>query len=221
MTLNLPAKIGPTLVTHCRYTKLKQLCNEYLARRKQTCRLLEILCESPTVTASLQRLQMLSNELEHLMFNTSCRGLTIDITAESFELIDLLDSNSPSKPKIDSVTVRKYSKRLYAKHHPDRKGGDPQVFNSVKALVKANHVEGLYLMLLETDFSDADDSVLTKMIQSMQGRLDRLPASNSWKINYAYMAKGKEAAQEELVRQLERKCESTAFQILGVEEKLT
>ena len=222
MTKNLPAKLGPTLATRCRYTKLKQLCAEYQAKRTQSCRMLEVLCDYPEVAKVLNRLQELSNELEHLLFNatTSGDGIFIDVTAESFELIDLLDSNSPTRPKLDRVTVRKYSKRLYAKHHPDRKGGNPQLFQSIKALVKANHVEGLYLMLLDTDFSDADDSVLTKMIQSMQGRLDKIPASNSWKVNYAYMAKGKDAAAQELISQLERKCETTAFQILGVSEKL-
>lgn len=213
MKTNLPAKLAPTLVTHCRYSKLRTLCAEFEAKQKQARKVVELLAMDSEVEAVLYRLQVLANEVEQRLLSRSENS--VDITSESMDLLDLLDSDFSALRKVDAATIKKYSRRLYAKHHPDR-GGDPSVFQSIKALVKAKHLEGLYLMLLDTDFSDADDSVLTKTIQRMYGRLEQLPASNSWKILYTYLSCGKEKAKSELLRMLEIKCEKTSYLLLGL-----
>lgn len=212
----LPARISPDLVTYCNYTKLKHLCKKYDDQRSSQRRTLSLLCDSPGVQASLDKLRATSNEFEQLVMAFARDGISVDVTAESFDLLDTLDYDSAVLAKVDRVTLRKYARRLYSKHHPDRPGGNADIFNSIKSMEKAGHVEGLYLMLLDADFSDTQDSVLLKMLRSVQGKIDRLQSLPSWHIMYCLYAKGSAAAQAELIRQINSKTTKIQNQILGI-----
>lgn len=216
---NLPVKHNSlSLTMRCRYSTLKALCESYASAREQKRKLLNILCEDSRVQAVLDELQVTVNDFEQLVMDFSDRKkITVDITAEAFDLLDALDADSAVLAKIDRATVKKYARRLYSKVHPDRPGGDANVFHAARQLEKAGSVEALYLMLIGSDFSEADDTALTNMIQSMRGRIDKLPAANSWRVSYAYLAKGKEQAILELVTQIQKKTQRVKDQILGVE----
>lgn len=144
--------IHPSLLQLTAAQKLKRECDAYSALLTGVEKALQGMhAESKVIQELLAKLHNLAHEYELLLATKPPAGVKFNITGVQTTLTQILNAKVALIDKVDWVTVDRYKRKLRSKYHPDRRGGDAQVFDLIVQAARSGSVEILYTYLVIDD----------------------------------------------------------------------
>lgn len=168
----------------------------------------------PEVMSAYNKLLETDRLVREMFIGQADKIIAVNIGGEDTKIVDLLDDKDSVHFALRRAQAKRFAKRLYSLHHPD-KGGSPASFNTIRRAVEHGDLEVLMYFRIRDGIDDFAEDDIKQLTQKIQVRIQQFKGSNGFQIARTYHSNREESIKR-YIALMEKRTETLNMQMFGM-----